>query len=195
MMVSAKLFYQAILNYMKKIIPFVCIMIILFSCHADLQVNDAKTANQVTDKDTTTYPYKAIYSSDLSMSSDPKIAQRVLTVWRMYENKQIDAMKSYYADTVTYDDANGNHFYGPAKGLLAIAKKEMEKLDSLRFDISMWESVHANDKNEDWVNIWCKERSYPKAGKPDTAMMYEKWMIKNGRVYSFNQYYAKLHKK
>ena len=45
----------------------------------------------------------------------------------MYENKQMDSMKPYYADTVTYDDANGNHYYGPSKGLLDIAKKENGK--------------------------------------------------------------------
>src|SRR4030081_1973208 len=112
----------------------------------------------------------------------------------MFENKQIDAMKPYYADSVTYDDASGNHYYGPAEGLLAIAKNEMQKLDSLRFDISMWESVHSNDKNEDWVNIWSTERSYPKMGKADTVLMFEKWMLRDGRVYYFNQYKAKLPK-
>jgi hypothetical protein len=49
----------------------------------------------------------------------------------------------------------------------------------------MWESVRSNDKNEDWLNIWCKERNYPKVGKPDTAQMYEKWMLKDGRIYYF----------
>jgi len=104
-------------------------------------------------------------------------------------------MKPFYADTVTYDDASGNHYHGPAEGLLAIAKKEMDKLDSLRFDIDMWESVHSNDKNEDWVNIWCRERDYPIAGKPDTVVMYERWMMKDGRVYAFNQLTGKMPKR
>ncbi len=170
---------------------FVLIITIVISCNT----KSPETGNRSTTKDTTTYPYKAIYSSDLTMSSNSGNAQKVLTVWKMYENKQINAMKPYYADTVTYDDAKGNHYYGPSEGLLEFAKKEMENLDSLRFDISMWESVHSNNKNEDWVNVWCNERSYPKIGKPDTSLMYEKWMIKDGRVYYFNQYYAKLPKK
>lgn len=180
---------------MKRIFAFIFIVSIFVSCNTNSKENTANTGNNSNTKDTLTYPFKALYSSDLTVPSHPEYAQKVLTVWKMYENKQIDAMKPYYADTVTYDDANGNHFHGPSEGLLEIAKKEMEKLDSLRFDISMWESVHSNDKNEDWVNIWCKERSYPKIGKPDTAFMYEKWMIKDGRVYYFNQYYAKLQKK
>src|SRR3981081_3261925 len=145
---------------------FASTIILFASCNTNSKKENV--SNAILIKDTTTYPYRAIYSSDLAMQSNPDNAKRVLTVWKMYENKAMDSMKSYYADTVTYDDANGNHFQGSPEGLLAIAKEEMAKLDSLRFDISMWESVHANDKNEDWVNIWCKERSYPKNGKPDT---------------------------
>ena len=180
---------------MKRISGLLFFISIVVSCNTNSKEDAANTGNNSGMKDTLTYPFKALYSSDLTVSSHPEYAQRVLTVWKMYENKQIDDMKPYYADTVTYDDADGNHFHGPSEGLLEIAKKEMEKLDSLRFDISMWESVHSNDKNEDWVNIWCKERSYPKIGRPDTTFMYEKWMIRDGKVYYFNQYKAKLQRK
>ncbi len=49
-------------------------------------------------------------------------------------------------------------------------------------------------KSKDRVNIWCMERDYPKTGKADTSLMDEKWMIKDGRIYYFDQYYAKLPK-
>jgi hypothetical protein len=179
---------------MKKIFLFSVIVFCFASCNTNSPDYRAKSAGNSNGKDTLGYPFKASFSSDLSMPSNHEYAQRVLTVWKMYENKQMDSMKPYYADTVTYDDANGNHFHGPAEGLLNIAKKEMDKLDSLRFDISMWETVHANDVDEDWVNIWCKERSYPKNGKPDTTLMHESWKIKDGRIYYFNQYTAKMPK-
>jgi len=179
---------------MKNIFLFLLIAFAFIGCNSNPQ-QTASASNSSIAKDSLNYPYKAIYSSDLTVPSHPEYAQKVLTVWKMYEKKQMDSMKPYYADTVTYDDANGNHYYGPSTGLLDIAKKEMEKLDSLRFDIDMWESVHSNDKNEDWVNIWCKERAYPKGGKADTSLMFEKWMIKDGRIYYFNQYNAKLPKK
>jgi len=175
---------------MKRIFLLLFIAFVFASCNS----NSAEKNTKADIKDTLTYPYKATYSSDLAVSSHPEYSQKVLTVWKMYENKQIDAMKPFYTDTVTYDDANGNHYYGPSEGLLGIAKKEMEKLDSLRFDISMWETIHSNDKNEDWVNIWCKERTYPINGNPDTSLMYEKWMLKDGRIYYFNQFNAKLPK-
>ncbi len=177
---------------MKRIILLAIIISIFISCNTNSPQSTASAANA---KDTLTYAYTALYSSDLTVPSHPEYAQKVLAVWKMYENKQIDSMKKYYADTVTYDDAQGNHYYGPSAGLLDVAKKEMEKMDSLRFDIDMWESVHSNDKNEDWVNIWCKERAYPKGGKADTSLMFEKWVIKDGKISYFNQYYAKMPKK
>jgi hypothetical protein len=178
---------------MKKIFFQSLLIFCVGSCTVTPEKKDSDSTKGAIAKDTLSYPYTATYTSDLE-KGDPGNAQKVLTVWKMYEHKQMDAMKPFYADTVTYDDARGNHFVGPAEGLLAIAKKEMEKLDSLRFDISSWESVHANDKNEDWVNVWCTERGYPKTGKADTSLMYEQWKIKNGRIYYFNQYYAKLPK-
>ncbi|HXB09148.1 MAG TPA: nuclear transport factor 2 family protein, partial [Puia sp.] len=121
-------------------------------------------------------------------------AHRVMIVWKMFETANIQAMKPYFADTVTYDDASGMHFHGAAADLLAFAKKDIDGLDSMRFDISRWESVHSNDRDEDWVNIWSAERRYPRGGKPDTVLMQENWQVKDGKVVYFDQYLKKLPK-
>jgi hypothetical protein len=144
--------------------------------------------------DTLSYPFKAIYSSDITVPGNPGYAQKVLQVWKMFETANVAAMKPYFADTVTYEDASGMRFYGPTDKLLAYAKKDIEDLDSMRFDISMWQSSHSNDKHEDWVNIWSTERRYPHKGMPDTVLMQENWRLKDGRIVYFNQYLAKLPK-
>jgi hypothetical protein len=149
------------------------------------------SAAEVKPVDTLTYAYKATYSSDITVPSNPVYAQKVLEVWKMFETVNIEAMKPYFADSVKYDDANGMHFYGPTDKLLAYAKQDVESLDSMRFDIVMWQSAHVNDKNEDWVNIWSRERRYPKHGNPDTVLMQENWQVQNGKVVLFNQYLAK----
>jgi hypothetical protein len=141
--------------------------------------------------DTLTYAYKASYSSDFTVPYHPEYAQKVLQVWKMFETAQIDSMKPYFSDSVHYDDANGMHFFGPTVQLLAYAKKDVEGLDSMRFDIIAWQSAHVNDKNDDWVNIWSRERRYPKTGKADTMMMQENWQVKDGKVIRFDQYLAK----
>ena len=143
-------------------------------------------------KDTLTYAYKATYSSDITVPGNPEYAQKVLRVWKMFETANIDAMTPYFADTVKYDDASGMHFYGATAKLLAYAKNDIDGLDSMRFDILQWQSAHVNDKNEDWVNIWSRERRYPKShGKADTVLMQENWKVKDGKVVAFDQYLAR----
>jgi hypothetical protein len=143
-------------------------------------------------KDTLTYEYKATYSSDITVPGNPIFAQKVLQVWKMFETANIQAMKPYFADSVHYDDAGGMHFYGPTDKLLAYAKSDIDGLDSMRFDIVAWQCAHVNDRNEDWVNIWSRERRYGKKGvKADTVLMQENWQVKDGKVIAFNQYTAK----
>ncbi len=143
-------------------------------------------------KDTLSYRYRATYSSDITVPGNPLYAQKVLQVWKMFETDSIEAMKPYFADSVKYDDASGMHFFGPTAQLLAIAKTDIDGLDSMRFDILMWQSAHVNDLNEDWVNIWSRERRYGKhGGRADTVLMQENWKLKDGKVTAFNQYVAK----
>jgi hypothetical protein len=167
---------------------------LLYACttgNANSADASAKTA-QPAAKDTLTYAYHALYSSDITVPGDPVIAQRVLTVWKLFETAQIQTMKPYFADSVHYDDAHGMHFFGPTDKLLAYAKSDIDGLDSMRFDIVMWQSAHINDRNEDMVNIWSRERRYGKNhGKADTVLMQENWKVKNGKVVGFDQYLAK----
>ena len=141
-------------------------------------------------KNPLTYVYTATYSSDVTAPSHPENAQKVLIVWKMFEQNKIDSMKPYWADTITYNDAGGMHFRGPTESLLNVAKKDIEGLDSLRFDLVSWQSEHVNDRNEDWVRIWARERRYSKNKQPDTSQIQENWRIKNGRIDYFDQYKA-----
>src|ERR1700749_1682984 len=114
---------------MKKLFSLCLIAIVFSACNI-------KTNNgTVTTKDTLTYKYKATYSSDITVPGDPANAQKVLQIWKMFETADIKGMKPYFADSVKYDDASGMHFYGPTDQLLAYAKKDIEDLDSMRFDI------------------------------------------------------------
>ena len=165
--------------------------LILTACNNGSDNSAAANAAAPDKKDTLAYPYTATFSSDISVPGDPDIAHKVLQVWKYFETDQIQAMKPYFADSVRYDDANGIHFYGPTSDLLAFAAKDYSSLDSMRFDISMWQCAHINDRNEDWVNIWSTERRYEKNGRADTILMQENWRVKDGKVVQFNQYTAK----
>jgi len=175
---------------MKNSILLICLVAVLTSCNSG-RGTDASSVGEVPRKDTLQYAYKATYSSDISVPGNPLNAQKVLQVWKMFETAKIQDMKPYFADSVTYDDAHGMHFFGPTEKLLAYAKSDIDNLDSMRFDIVMWQSAHVNDKNEDWVNIWSRERRYSKnGGKADTVLMQENWKMKDGKVVAFDQYLA-----
>lgn len=171
---------------MTKLIALLSIVVLLSACEPNAGSPNAAG------KDTLKYPYKATYSSDITVPGNPVNAQKVLQVWKMFETGDIKGMRAYYADTVIYNAADGTHFHGPVDKLLAYAKQDIDGLDSMRFDIISWQSAHVNDKNEDWVNIWSRERRYPKkGGKPDTIFMQENWQVKGGKVVYFDQLTAK----
>jgi hypothetical protein len=172
---------------MKNLFLLLLIIVMLSACNTATTSNPASTP-----ADTLSYAYKATYSSDITVPGNPVNAQKVLQVWKMFETARIQDMKPYFADSVKYDDASGMHFYGPTAQLLTFAKSDIDNLDSMRFDIVAWQSAHVNDKNEDWVNIWSRERRYAKnGGKADTVLMQENWKVKDGKVIAFNQYTAK----
>ncbi len=168
--------------------------ILMAACGAK-NAPDSTGSSPAAGKDTLAYAYKASYSSDITVPGNAEYAQKVLLVWKAFEGNQIQAKRSFFADTITYNDAAGMHFHGPADSLLAFAQRETGGLDSLRFDISSWTSSHVNDKNEDWVNIWSTERTYPKhGGHADTMLMQENWKVKDGMIVYFDQYTSKLPK-
>ena len=165
-------------------------MLPIFSCKTKIDTSSSSAVNLL--PDSVNYPFKATYSSKVVESTHPEYLQTVLHIWKLFESNKIDEMKPLYADTVTYEDASGFTFHGRSDSLLSFARKDIEGLDSLRFDISLWENIHLADRNEDWVYIWSTERRYPKNGKPDTSLIHEQWRISNGKVNYFNQYKSKV---
>ncbi len=171
---------------MQKLSLILLWAVFLTACSSKNKSDSAAVADMLK------FPYKATYSSDITVPGNPVNAQKVLRVWKMFESGNIKGMRSYYADTVTYNSADGMNFHGPIDKLLAYAKQDIDGLDSMRFDIVMWQSAHINDRDEDLVSIWSRERRYPKkGGKPDTVLMQENWQVKHGKVVAFDQYTAK----
>lgn len=173
---------------MKKSMLAISLTCLVISCNT--KPGSKATENIDRPHEAYSYPYKATYSSDVTVPGSSKYAEEVLTVWKNFESGRIASIKKYFADTISYEDATGHKYYGSSDGLLNIARKDIENLDSLRFDISMWQSLHVNDKNEDWVYIWSAERRYSKNKTADTSLIHEQWKIKNNKIVYFNQYKA-----
>src|SRR5258708_39262811 len=125
---------------MKSLIMLIAVCL-LFSCNSKNETGTNLTESKKAESVSYSYPYKATYSSEVVVPSHPEYAQNVLKVWKFFETGKIDSMRQYYADTVTYEPANGQRFHGKVDDLLYFAEKDIsEGLDSMRFDISTWQS-------------------------------------------------------
>ena len=119
--------------------------------------------------DTLSYAYKASYSSDITVPGNPVNTQKVLKVWKMFQTANVEGMKPYYADTVTYDDASGMRFHGPIDKLLTLPNRISPVSTSMRFDITATaERSCLTTKTKIGSISASVERRYPKNGHPLT---------------------------
>ncbi len=178
---------------MKTVVLVSCICLALSACNPKPETpKKASSDSTIQQKDTLTYAYKARYSSNVIVpGGHPEYVQNALQAWKLFETGQIDALKPFFADSITMDNAEGKHFHFSSDSMISMLKNQISGLDSLRFDIDVWENAHVQDKNEDWVNLWVEARAYPKKGKPDTTLFNENWQVKNGKFFYINQYKAK----
>src|SRR5215471_876125 len=92
-----------------KIVQVVAVgvTILLLSCASKNNAETISADHAKNEADTFSYPYKATYSSDVTVPSHADYVHEVLTVWKEFENNQIDSIKRYFADTVIYENAEG----------------------------------------------------------------------------------------
>lgn len=178
---------------MKKILFVVVTAFVLVACNQNsAEDNTSKSAPGKDSASKLSYAYTATYSSQVELGAHPEYAQNALQAWKLLEENKIDEIKQYFADTLTFESAEGWRFHGPTDSMLAMLKKQSASLDSLRVDIDVWQTAHLKDVNADYVNIWATERSYPKNGKPDTTRVNENWMVRDGKFVYINQYKSKV---
>ncbi len=176
---------------MKKMILVLFAGALLISCNNNSPVAEAQ-------KDTAAvapaivYPYTAAYSSDFSMG-DPKLAKVVLDMYKAVEENRMDDLGQYYADSV--------YRYNFAQKEIRLTRAEMVELaKSFRSQFTEFSetpiaftTLHSNDKNEDWVLTWIKERVTYANGKKDSTTYQENWRFRDGKIYMVDSYakYAK----
>src|SRR5882724_6895942 len=99
---------------MKKLLLAAATCCLLMACNSSSS-DAVKTAPAETDaiaKDTTVYPFTASYTSDVTAPGRRDYLKTVLTIWKMFERNDIDGMKPYFADSITYEDASGMRYQG-----------------------------------------------------------------------------------
>jgi len=132
-------------------------------------------------------PYTAAYSSKFVMAS-PSYANKVLNLWKDFENNTLDNHLNTVSDTVTMMFAEGKPMKGKAEAL-AGAKAFRNSIKDYKVTVEAWMSVKSVDKGENAVTIWGNEDYTDKDGNHITHRLHEVWIFnKAGKVALMMQY-------
>lgn len=130
--------------------------------------------------------YTASYSSNFKMA-DPTYSDKILSVWKDYENNTLDKHLDMFSDTVTMMFAN----MAPVKGKtenLASAKAFRSSIKDYKVSVEAWMSLKS-DKDQNLVCIWATESFTDKDGKAIKQRLHEVWGFnKDGKIDLMMQY-------
>ena len=177
---------------MKKILAFLTLASVA-ACNSgtnQTEVASMKSGNDSAKASAVTYPYEADYSSQFSIS-DAANAQKILQLWKDWDNGNISAHKDYFADSITLTFADGSIMKGMRDSVLAAGQAFRDGYKSVVSSVHAVIPLKSNDKNEDWVCVWGKEIHTDNKGVTDSVELMETWRInKEGKtdlLYQYNQ--------
>ena len=132
-------------------------------------------------------PYKADYSSSFTMA-DPSYSEKILTLWKDYENNTLDKHADMISDTVSMLLADGTLVKGKANNLAGV-KEYRGSIKNLKVTVDAWMSVKSLDRDENLVCVWGNESFTDKDGKQVSVRMHEVWGFNSaGKVSLILQY-------
>ncbi|HTD41690.1 MAG TPA: hypothetical protein VK671_13770 [Mucilaginibacter sp.] len=132
-------------------------------------------------------PYKAMYSSNFTMA-DPSYSEKVLTLWKDYENNTLDNHINLLADTVSILLADGTLVKGRAQNLAGV-KAFRGSIKNVKITIDAFMSVKSLDRDENVVCVWGNETFTDKDGKEVSRRLQEVWGFNSaGKVSLMLQY-------
>lgn len=131
--------------------------------------------------------YTANYSSNFKMG-DASYSEKILALWKDFENNDLDKHVDMFADTVTMVLSEGGVVKGKADNL-AGAKAFRSSIKDYKVSVDAWMSLKSTDRNQDWVAIWGNESYTDKDGKAVTRRLHEIWGFnKDGKISIMMQY-------
>tara|TARA_B100000945_G_scaffold293510_1_gene269495 strand:+ start:336 stop:821 length:486 start_codon:yes stop_codon:yes gene_type:complete len=129
------------------------------------------------------YPFKASYSSDISMG-DPSLSNIVLDLQKAANEGNFEKTMSFLHDDFEGTLADGS--VAKKEDVIALYKPIFE---TTKFNIvpNAWFSIHVNDLDHDWVILWTKEDLISSS---DTTSLFaqESFQIKDGKIIGMNQF-------
>lgn len=122
-------------------------------------------------------PYPIGYSSKFVMD-DPKNAETLLQLWKVWDAGDLSKAKDMFADTVVMHLADGTTMEGKSDSLLAASQAYRNSLGTATSSVDVIMAVKNTDKNEHWALIWGMEKDSTK-NKVDSYYLQEAWRFNN----------------
>ena len=177
---------------MKKVFVFVSIAL-LAACNSK---EPAKTESMKSGSDTAmnnmrdiNSPYAVTYSSKFEMD-DPKNAETLLNLWKVWDAGDLSKGKDMFADTVEMHFADGSMMHTTRDSVTAAAQQFRSSLGTSTSRVDAIMAVKSTDKNEHWACIWGMETDANK-GKVDSFYLQETWRFnKDGKADMMYQFRA-----
>jgi hypothetical protein len=163
---------------MKKVLVLTSLAV-LAACNSNepAKVDSMKSASDSTSSATIrdiNSPYAIGYSSKFVMD-DPKNAESLLTLWKVWDGGDLSSHKDMFADSVTLYLADGSMIHGGRDSVVAGGQKFRNSFATSVSSVDAIMAVKSTDKNEHWALIWGRERDTNKKGNVDSFDLQETW--------------------
>jgi hypothetical protein len=131
--------------------------------------------------------YTAGYSSSFTIT-DPSYSDKILMLWKDFENNTLDKHMDLFADTVNMMLANGAMIKGKAENLASV-KAFRSSIKNYKVTIDAWVSLKSTDRHQNVVCVWGTEEYTDKDGKQVKSRAHEVWGFnKDGKIDLMLQY-------
>jgi hypothetical protein len=131
--------------------------------------------------------YTAGYSSKFALA-DASYSDKILSLWKDYENNTLDKHLDLFSDTVSMILANGAVVKGKAENLKGV-KEFRGSIKDYKVTVGAWLSVKSLDKGDNIVLVWGDESFTDKDGKKVQQRVHEVWVFNSAGKISFMMQY------
>jgi hypothetical protein len=119
-------------------------------------------------------PYDVRYSSNFAID-DPKNAETLLSLWKIYDEGDLSKGKDMIADSMTLMLDNGAIVHLSRDSAIAMVQAVRSSYKSAVDRVDAVMALKSVDKNEHWALIWGMETDTHKDGKVDSTDLQETW--------------------
>jgi len=119
-------------------------------------------------------PYEIMYSSNFVID-DPKNAETLLALWKVYDEGDLSKGKDMIADSMEMYLGNGARIHASRDSAMVMVQAVRSSYKSAVDRVDAVMALKSVDKNEHWALIWGTEIDTHKDGKVDSTELHEVW--------------------